>query len=68
MCQHGNAAVLRPTAGRCIATLRSHTDYVTCLAASPSAGMLASGGLRGEVMLWDINTLNQVLKSPQVLI
>lgn len=52
-----------PPAGRCVATLRSHSDYVTCMAASPAAGLLASGGLQGEVLLWDIGALRQVLAS-----
>lgn len=46
--------------------MRSHSDYVTCMAASQPAGLLASGALRGEVMLWDIGTLQKVLQTPQV--
>lgn len=51
--------------GQCAATLKSHSDYVTCMATSSSAGLLASGGLRGEVMLWDMAILQQVLGSQQ---
>ncbi len=38
----------------CAACLQGHSDYVTALAAAPAAGLLASGGLRGEVRLWDL--------------
>lgn len=41
--------------------LTGHTDYVTGLAASQSGSMLASGGLRGEVLLWDLAGLRQVM-------
>lgn len=41
--------------------LTGHTDYVTGLAASQSGSMLASGGLQGEVLLWDIAGLRQVM-------
>ena len=42
--------------------LPGHADYVMCLAA-PSAGqtgLLASGGLRAEVILWDLNAGAQI--------
>lgn len=41
--------------------LTGHSDFVTSLAASASGGMLASAGLRGEVLLWDLAALRQVM-------
>ncbi|KAJ8760679.1 hypothetical protein K2173_017673 [Erythroxylum novogranatense] len=51
--------------GGCIRTLRQHSDYVTCLAAAEkNNNMIASGGLGGEVFIWDIEaTLAPVSKS-----
>nr|KYP74418.1 WD repeat-containing protein 48 [Cajanus cajan] len=42
--------------GTCTRTLRQHSDYVTCLAAAEKnvINMVASGGLGGEVFIWDI--------------
>lgn len=41
--------------GVCTKTLRQHSDYVTCLAAAEKNGnIVASGGLGGEVFIWDI--------------
>ncbi|XP_076935189.1 uncharacterized protein LOC143601760 [Bidens hawaiensis] len=41
--------------GTCTRTFRQHTDYVTCLAAAERNGnIVASGGLGGEVFIWDI--------------
>ncbi|KAL4304405.1 hypothetical protein GQ457_10G013750 [Hibiscus cannabinus] len=41
--------------GTCTRTLRQHSDYVTCLAAAEkNTNVLASGGLGGEVFIWDI--------------
>ncbi|KAI3816310.1 hypothetical protein L1987_16003 [Smallanthus sonchifolius] len=41
--------------GICTRTFRQHTDYVTCLAAAEKNGnIVASGGLGGEVFIWDI--------------
>ncbi|KAL8257904.1 hypothetical protein R6Q59_029945 [Mikania micrantha] len=41
--------------GTCTRTFRQHTDYVTCLAAAEKNGnILASGGLGGEVFIWDV--------------
>ena len=37
---------------RCTTILRAHTDYVTCLAALPARGELASGARDGRVLLW----------------
>ncbi|KAJ6823282.1 WD repeat-containing protein 48 isoform X1 [Iris pallida] len=39
----------------CTRTLRQHSDYVTCLAAAEeNSNIVASGGLGGEVFIWDI--------------
>ena len=46
------AGVQKPTA-----TLYCHTDYVTCLAAAKSSPHFVSGGLRGQVNLWDLNAV-----------
>ncbi|CAN8260393.1 unnamed protein product [Cochlearia groenlandica] len=41
--------------GVCTRTLRQHSDYVTCLAvAAENNNVVASGGLGGEVFIWDI--------------
>ncbi|KAK9732765.1 hypothetical protein RND81_04G020300 [Saponaria officinalis] len=41
--------------GICTKTLRQHSDYVTCLAAADNnSNIVASGGLGGEIFLWDI--------------
>ncbi|KAL5566956.1 hypothetical protein UlMin_030120 [Ulmus minor] len=41
--------------GTCIRTLRQHSDYVTCLAAAgTNSNIVASGGLGGEVFIWDL--------------
>ncbi|KAK9691798.1 hypothetical protein RND81_09G220800 [Saponaria officinalis] len=41
--------------GVCTKTLRQHSDYVTCLGvAEKNSNMIASGGLGGEVFVWDI--------------
>ncbi|CDP08595.1 unnamed protein product [Coffea canephora] len=43
--------------GTCVRTLRQHTDYVTCLAAAEkNSNIVASGGLGGEVFIWDLET------------
>ncbi|KAL3516215.1 hypothetical protein ACH5RR_023117 [Cinchona calisaya] len=43
--------------GTCTRTLRQHTDYVTCLAAADkNRNIVASGGLGGEVFIWDLET------------
>lgn len=41
--------------------LTGHNDYVTSLAASTTGNVLASGGLRGEVLLWDLAGLRKVM-------
>ncbi|KAJ4836958.1 hypothetical protein Tsubulata_037671, partial [Turnera subulata] len=41
--------------GTCTRTLRQHSDYVTCLAsADKNSNIVASGGLGGEVFIWDL--------------
>ncbi|KAI3745774.1 hypothetical protein L6452_08181 [Arctium lappa] len=41
--------------GTCTRTFRQHTDYVTCLAAAEkNRNIVASGGLGGEVFIWDL--------------
>ncbi|KAI9099092.1 hypothetical protein K1719_024859 [Acacia pycnantha] len=41
--------------GTCTGTLRQHSDYVTCLAAAEkNSNIVASGGLGGEVFIWDL--------------
>ncbi|GMI88807.1 LATERAL ROOT STIMULATOR 1 [Hibiscus trionum] len=41
--------------GTCTRTFRQHSDYVTCLAAAEkNTNVVASGGLGGEVFIWDI--------------
>ncbi|MFS8006586.1 putative transcription factor WD40-like family [Helianthus anomalus] len=41
--------------GTCTRTFRQHTDYVTCLAAAENnSNIVASGGLGGEVFIWDL--------------
>ncbi|XP_057439445.1 uncharacterized protein LOC130731235 isoform X2 [Lotus japonicus] len=41
--------------GSCTRTLRQHSDYVTCLAAAgKNCNIVASGGLGGEVFIWDL--------------
>ncbi|XP_010245380.1 PREDICTED: WD repeat-containing protein 48 isoform X2 [Nelumbo nucifera] len=41
--------------GICSRTLRQHSDYVTCLAsAEKNSNIVASGGLGGEVFIWDL--------------
>ncbi|XP_072995666.1 uncharacterized protein [Typha latifolia] len=51
--------------GACTMTLRQHSDYVICLAAAEkNSNIVASGGLGGEVFIWDIDAaLLPVVKS-----
>ncbi|CAM0950116.1 unnamed protein product [Alopecurus aequalis] len=51
--------------GACTKTLRQHTDYVICLAAAEkNSNIVASGGLGGEVFIWDLDAaLAPVTKS-----
>ncbi|KAJ3670938.1 hypothetical protein LUZ60_008364 [Juncus effusus] len=51
--------------GVCTKTLRQHSDYVTCLAgAEKNRNMVASGGLGGEVFIWDIESASSPLTKP----
>lgn len=44
------------TDGTCTRTFRQHSDYVTCLAAAQkNSNIVASGGLGGEVFIWDLD-------------
>eukprot|EP00879_Flechtneria_rotunda_P018080 GHRR01018953.1.p1 GENE.GHRR01018953.1~~GHRR01018953.1.p1 ORF type:complete len:757 (+),score=249.11 GHRR01018953.1:300-2570(+) len=49
----------------CLHNFQHHSDYVTCLAASTAAGRLVSAGLRGEVITYDMQTLQAYLLMPQ---
>ncbi|KAB5529397.1 hypothetical protein DKX38_019478 [Salix brachista] len=51
--------------GTCTKTLRQHSDYVICLAsAEKNSNVVASGGLGGEVFIWDVEAaLTPVSKS-----
>ncbi|KAF3790887.1 WD repeat-containing protein 48 [Nymphaea thermarum] len=41
--------------GICTRTYRQHSDYVTCLSsAEKNSNIVASGGLGGEVFIWDL--------------
>ncbi|KAK3200524.1 hypothetical protein Dsin_023939 [Dipteronia sinensis] len=55
--------------GVCSRTLRQHTDYVTCLAAAEkNSNVVASGGLGGEVFVWDIEAaLTPISKSSDAM-
>ncbi|XP_075510607.1 uncharacterized protein LOC142546657 isoform X1 [Primulina tabacum] len=45
----------RSSDGKCVRTLRQHSDYVTCLSAvEQNNNVVASGGLGGEVFIWDL--------------
>ncbi|XP_044482819.1 WD repeat-containing protein 48-like isoform X1 [Mangifera indica] len=51
--------------GTCTRTLRQHSDYVTCLAAAEkNSNIVASGGLGGEVFIWDIEATATPLSKP----
>ncbi|XP_068659553.1 uncharacterized protein [Aristolochia californica] len=55
--------------GICTRTLRQHSDYVTCLAAAEkNSNVVASGGLGGEVFIWDIEAaLLPIAKSSELV-
>ncbi|KAK7337859.1 hypothetical protein VNO77_18447 [Canavalia gladiata] len=56
--------------GTCTRTFRQHNDYVTCLAAAgKNSNIVASGGLGGEVFIWDIEAaLTPVSKSNDAMV
>ncbi|CAG2165787.1 unnamed protein product, partial [Oppiella nova] len=43
--------------GFCMSTLRTHKDYVKCLAYARDKEQVASAGLDRAIFLWDVNTL-----------
>jgi WD40 repeat protein len=43
------------TSGKELATLRSHTNAVKCVAYSPDGKMLASGSWDGTAKIWDVS-------------
>jgi WD repeat-containing protein 48 len=49
--------------GDCLVSFQQHADYVTCLAAATQRGWVASGGLRGEIFLWDLAAASAVGKA-----
>ncbi|KAL1540909.1 WD repeat-containing protein 48-like isoform X1 [Salvia divinorum] len=51
--------------GICARTFHQHSDYVTCLAAAEKhSNICASGGLGGEVFIWDLEaSLNPISKA-----
>ncbi|KAF8066279.1 wdr48 [Scenedesmus sp. PABB004] len=49
---------------RCLHTVQHHSDYVTCLAGSEAAGKVVSGGLRSEVITYDMETMTAHLIMP----
>ncbi|KAM6596074.1 hypothetical protein CsatA_006598 [Cannabis sativa] len=55
--------------GTCTRTLRQHSDYITCLAsAGKNSNAVASGGLGGEVFIWDIEAaLSPVSRSGEAM-
>lgn len=51
--------------GTCTRTLRQHSDYVTCLAAAEeNSNVIASGGLGGEVFVWDLEAALYPVSKP----
>ncbi|CAN8269889.1 unnamed protein product [Cochlearia groenlandica] len=51
--------------GVCTRTLRQHSDYVTCLAvAANNSNVVASGGLGGEIFIWDIEAALSPVTKP----
>ncbi|KAL9235101.1 hypothetical protein vseg_009894 [Gypsophila vaccaria] len=51
--------------GICTKTLRQHSDYVTCLAAAENnSNIVASGGLGGEIFLWDVEAALAPVSKP----
>eukprot|EP00884_Botryococcus_braunii_P007641 jgi/Botrbrau1/16879/Bobra.150_2s0097.1 len=46
-----------------VTTFTQHNDYVMALAASPRHSILASGGLRAQIFLWDLTTAMQVMNT-----
>ncbi|XP_062585937.1 WD repeat-containing protein 48-like [Saccostrea cucullata] len=49
--------------GFCMSTLRTHNDYVKCLAYAKDKEQAASAGLDSAIFLWDVNTLTALTTS-----
>lgn len=49
--------------GFCLSTLRSHKDYVKCLAVSDDRGIVASAGFDRMIYVWDVQTLTMLTLS-----
>lgn len=51
--------------GKCVHTFSdAHSDYVMRVAAAPAAGLVASAGLRSEVVLYDLHAMKAVPLRP----
>eukprot|EP00240_Pyramimonas_obovata_P001515 CAMPEP_0118930588 /NCGR_PEP_ID=MMETSP1169-20130426/7222_1 /TAXON_ID=36882 /ORGANISM="Pyramimonas obovata, Strain CCMP722" /LENGTH=495 /DNA_ID=CAMNT_0006872965 /DNA_START=141 /DNA_END=1624 /DNA_ORIENTATION=+ len=48
--------VWRGNTGECLRTFARHSDYVTSLVVAPLARKFISGGLGGEVFIWDLES------------
>ena len=46
--------------GSCSSTLRTHTDYIKCLAYAREQERVASAGIDQSIYLWDIQTLTSL--------
>lgn len=44
------------TQGKCMHTLKGHTNYVTTVTVSPDGSLCASGGEEGVARLWDLSS------------
>ena len=49
--------------GFCMSTLRTHKDYVKCLAYAKHKEEVASSGLDRQIFIWDVNTLTALTSS-----
>ncbi|KAI1284988.1 WD repeat-containing protein 48 [Halotydeus destructor] len=49
--------------GFCMSTLRTHKDYVKCLAYAKDKEQVASAGLDRQIFLWDVQTLTALTAS-----
>lgn len=52
------------SSGECVRTFRRHGDYVTALASATDTNVIASGGLGGEVYVWDLEAASAPLARP----
>ena len=43
--------------GQCMATLRTHKDYIKALAYSPVTNTVVSAGLENSIFMWDLGAL-----------